>query len=599
MIEKDVGQQNGHKQIRNKEVPMIASPTPAAALIIKNSLLVIFAIGNLWFNSLAQIPNKADSNPADLKTKEVHVAFAGGGWRAHAGHTAWITAGLNASDHKLERLFDKTKTFASNSGGSWFNTMLAYSGPFVDAIQAKNAIATWGIASKEATGWLGQQEYIFNQAPCHSAHGDLFALCVAAFYTGNPLRATHWHHIVEDVVFKDNQIQTNLSGTRQTWSDDKTLILASTLLTNEVVLGEHLLQPQYYQACRAPAEPTMSETDVSACSESDIITADVSPVAFTSLPKSSDLTALPFFSATEEPVSRPQFNLGYLPASSDAVEVIQTTISNPKRTDQISVIVAASASSAATGFAASHKVTDSWLASYAGSDEPITFALDGGLEHLISDKIDTQTLASKKVVQLADGGAADNSAVAHLVAFLQLNGKADEFNIVAFDNVQALYLPNNDESKRVGIDIANLFGQGLSKGNKICSGKNGKGYCVTAPNLQIFEIDALETTPVTWSSRAPSEADSSVVNEILYTKYSVKTVDNPNFGIKAGSTGTLHAFTAAWSNAATAPQNPRTARIDGDFEAYNDMFKYINASLNAESEGLRGIDHLMNSLGHN
>ena len=57
MIEKDVGQQNGHKQIRNKEVPMIESPTPAAALIIKNSLLVIFAIGNLWFNSCVKLSN--------------------------------------------------------------------------------------------------------------------------------------------------------------------------------------------------------------------------------------------------------------------------------------------------------------------------------------------------------------------------------------------------------------------------------------------------------------------------------------------------------------------------------------------------------------
>ena len=578
------------------------SPRPSKGAFLKEThrhsikLIFFLTLGSLSFQCLAQ---NQDTGQSSEQTKEVHVAFAGGGWRAHAGHAAWVTAGLNASEYKLEKLFDKTQTFSSNSGGSWFNTMLSYSETFVDAIQAENATTTWGTPSDKATGWLGQQEYLFNQAPCHAAHGDLFALCVAAYYTGSPVQATYWHHIVDDVVFKNNQIKGKLSGIRQPWSADKTLILASTLLKNEVVLGEYLLEPQYYQACRSPAQPSMSGSDGASCPKSNFSAADVTPVAFTSLPSSSNLAALPFFSASQEPLSGPQFNLGYSPASSDSVEAVQTTVSNPERTDEVPVIVAASASSAATGFAASHKVTDSWLASYVGSDEPITFKLENGLEHINSNKLDTQILAKKKVVQIADGGAADNSAVAHLVSFLQLNGKADDFNIVAFDNVQTLFLPNNDKSKRVGIDIANLFGQGLSKGNKICSGKNGSGHCVTAPNLQIFELSALETTPVTWSSKAPSDNPPAVTNEILYTKYLVTTVNNPNYGIKAGSTGTLHAFTAAWSNAATSPQNPKTAKIDGDFKAYSDMFEYINSSLNEKSEDLRGIDHLMKSLGHN
>ncbi|MEO1367434.1 MAG: hypothetical protein AAFX50_09670, partial [Acidobacteriota bacterium] len=80
--------------------------------------------------------------------------------------------------------------------------------------------------------------------------------------------------------------------------------------------------------------------------------------------------------------------------------------------------------------------------------------------------------------------------------------------------------------------------------------------------------------------------------ELVYTRYSVTTVANETLGIQAGSRGTLHAFTCAWSGAAVAPQNFHT---DGDFEAYAAMIELIDEGLRRnDGEGLR---HLERALG--
>ena len=454
------------------------------------------------------IDNPVDGTFQDDESAKVHVAFAGGGWRAHSGHSAWVIAALSENNHKLDQAFENVGTFASNSGGSWFNTMLAYSKDFAQAIQSSEAKTNWGLANESSTGWLGQQEYLFNQAPCHDAHGTLFALCVAAHYTGGPIDATYWHKIVDKVVFKHNQTQANLNSKRNSWAKDKSLILAATMLTNEVVVGEYELSAQYYQACNTPAHPKLDGKKGALCQGTDVQTSnpDLTPVAFTSLARDSTLKPLPFFSATRGELESKQFNIGYSSNSLLDHDSTFTTLHNPSNTDQVPIITAAASSSAATGFAASHAVTGNWLESYIGSDEPITYSLSGGLKHINANGMNSAELADKKVVQISDGGAADNSGVAHLVKFLQQNANDNEFNIVAFDNVQTLYLPNGDESKRVGIDIANLFGKGLSPGNKICSGQNGSGTCVLVPNLQIFETEALDTTPVKWSAQAATNS---------------------------------------------------------------------------------------------
>ena len=63
-------------------------------------------------------------------TTAVHVAFAGGGWRAHTGHAGWTMSLLEDGAYTLDQVFGNVQTLSSNSGGTWFMNMLAYSAAF-------------------------------------------------------------------------------------------------------------------------------------------------------------------------------------------------------------------------------------------------------------------------------------------------------------------------------------------------------------------------------------------------------------------------------------------------------------------------------------
>lgn len=589
-------------------------------VVLGRKMLVKTALGNLTLVALLLVfavgcgssaPTPPSVKPSDQPTPSAgstqpysaHVAFAGGGWRAHSGHSGWTLALLEDGSKTLDDVFTNVDTISSNSGGSWFSTMLVYSDSFVDAIQANDAAQTWGDEGPKAPGWLGQQQYLFDQAKdCQVLEDEEFLACVFDKYTGSIDNATYWYKVIEDLVFKNNPISGPLSGTRQGWAADKPLLLASTMLTAEAVLGDRGLDQQYYQACISPSTPDLNGDKGASCSGAGDDPPEVTPVTFSSLPGGSKLTAPPFFSALGPGRSGSLFNLGYTEDSSFFSPPTQmTTVGNPLASDQTPVVTAAAASSAAAGFGASYAVTGDWEVSYAASDEALNFQLAGGLKHVVADGMSVKDLAKGKIVQIADGGAVDNSAVAQLVGFLQQNQQADGFQIVAFDNVQETYpagggTGGSGQSPTVGIDIANLFGEGLWKGDQICSGPNGTGYCVTAPSLRIFDPAAL-TTPsqATWSAAASDNSPPSVIHELIYTKYAVQTVDNPTFGITKGTTGTLHAFTCVWTGAATAPENKTK---DGDFDAYDAMFDFIQTGLKvSDGSGKTGLEYLQEALG--
>jgi len=565
------------------------------------ALGLLFIVG---YSSQATIAAEVHAKQLDEQTKETdsaapysaHVAFAGGGWRAHTGHSAWTMSLLESSSYSMEDAFKNIRAISSNSGGSWFSTMLTFSGSFVNAIESNNALQTWSKSGPAATGWLGQQQYLFDQAPCHLVSGDAFLACVFSHYTGSLKDATYWEDVVTDIVFHHNKVGEPLSGKRQTWAKDKPLLLAATLLTNEAVLGEVGDERQYYQACLSPSTPMLKGHKGASCQGSAATKTDVTPVTFSSVPSSSGAITPPFFSAAEAGSPNSYFNVGYSENSYTPEKSFTTAISNPIKTEAVPVMIAASASSAAAGFAASRAVSGSWIASYLASDEALNFQLKGGIKYVKANGIKAKDLAASQIVQIADGGAVDNSAVAQLVSFLQQNNEDSEFNIVAFDNVQQIHKPGNN-APHVGIDIANLFGEGLWNGNQICSGANGKGYCVTVPDLKIFDPSALTKSKlITWNAKAKSnDPAKNIVHELIYTKYRVTTVDNSAFGIKGGTTGTLHAFTAAWSDADTAPQDKE---VDGDFKAYGKMLNFINVGLRqVDANGNTGLKYLKEAFG--
>jgi hypothetical protein len=556
------------------------------------ALVLLYAVG---CNSSDSAAPSSEGEAEDASPYSVHVAFSGGGWRAHTGHAGWTLSLLEGGSKTLEDVFAHVGTVSSNSGGSWFSTMLMYSGDFVTAIEAKNAINTWPDTGEGATGWLGQQQYLFDQAYCHSLSGDKFTACVFAYYTGED--ATYWHKVVEDLVFMDYPITEALSGKRQTWAEDKPLLLAATILTTEAVLGEEDGDKQYYQACLSPSTPVLNGDGGASCSGETGAAPDVTPVTFSSIPSGSTFMAPPFLPAAGAGTNGPHFNLGYTENASSSPATATTTIENPLANDLVPVVTAAAASSAAAGFAASGVVSGDWEEAYQASDLALNFRLAGNMQNVVANGMTVEALAAAKIVQIADGGPVDNSGVAQLVSFLQLNNEADGFNIVAFDNVQEIYTPGGSAAN-VGIDIAYLFGEGLWQGNQFCSGTNGSGTCITVPKLQIFEVDPLTSPPeLTWSAAASDNSPPNLVHELIYTKYTVTTTDNPTLGVAAGTTGTLHAFTCAWSDADTSPQNNTQ---DGDFKTYADMLNFINAGLqNPDAQGQTGLKYLQDALGLN
>jgi hypothetical protein len=557
------------------------------------ALVLLYAVG---CNSSDPSAPSAEGETEKPSPYSVHVAFSGGGWRAHSAHAGWILSLLEGGSKKLEDVFAHVGTVSSNSGGSWFSTMLMYSNDFVTAIEAKNAINTWAVTGKGATGWLGQQQYLFDQADCHSLSGDKFTACVFGYYSGDD--ATYWHKVVEDLVFADYPIAVPLSGKRQTWAEDKPLLLAATMLTTEAVLGEEGGDKQYYQACLSPSTPVLNGDSGASCSDgTGATTPDVTPVTFSSMPSGSTFTAPPFLPAAGAGTNGLHFNLGYTENAFSSPATVRTTIENPLANDLVPVMTAAAASSAAAGFAASGVVSGDWEESYQASDEAVNFQLAGNLHHVVADGMKVNALAAAKIVQIADGGPVDNSGVAQLVSFLQLNNEADGFNIVAFDNVQELYTPGGNAAN-VGIDIAYLFGEGLWQGNQVCAGANGSGPCITVPNLQIFELHPLTSShDLTWCAAAKDNSPPKLVHELIYTKYTVTTTDNPTLGVTAGTTGTLHAFTCAWSDADTSPQDNTQ---DGDFKTYADMLSFINVGLqHIDAKGQTGLKYLHDALGLN
>jgi len=398
-------------------------------------------------------------------------------------------------------------------------------------------------------------------------------------------------------VFVDYPITVPLIGKRQTWAEGKPLLLAATMLTTEVVLGEEGGDKQYYQVCLSPSTPVLNGYSGASCSDATGAIPDVTPVTFSSMPSGSTFTAPPFFAAAGTGTNGPHFNLGYTENALISPATATTTIENPLLNDHVPVVTAAAASSAAAGFAASGVVSGDWEVAYVASDEALNFQLAGNMQHVVADGMTVEALAAAKIVQIADGGPVDNSGVAQLVSFLQLNNQADGFNIVAFDNVQELYTPGG-AAANVGIDIAYLFGEGLWQGTQICTGAKGSGACVTVPDLQIFEVDPL-TSPaeLTWSASASDNNPPNLVHELIYTKYTVTTIENPTLGVAAGTTGTLHAFTCAWSDADTSPQNNTQ---DGDFKVYADMLSFINVGLQKQdAEGHTGLAYLHDALGLN
>jgi len=534
---------------------------------------------------------EAQANP------EVHVAFAGGGWRAHTGHSGWVMSLLN-NDKKLDQAFKNVKSISSNSGGSWFSTMLMYSDSFVADIEKPGAIQMW-----DSTGWLGGQKHILQDGYCEKKSWWNYFGCIFNNMGLASNKAGYWDQVVENIVYKDYPMNDSIklgSSSRVKWAKDKPLLLAATLLTSSVVVNDTSFwygtaaDHRYYQICIDSMIPQLNQNYGGSCNGST--TPYVRPVTFSSIPSSSPLPNQPsFFSHKRADGAKTVYNIGYTEDwFSGTPPIRRNSIQNPISADDVPVRIAASASSAAMGFVSMEPVAYSlpaignlpWNVAFEFEDEALSFSMEGGKATFMDAKGKTIDEVNKKqIVRIADGGPMDNTGVAQLVSFLQENGEKNGFNIVAFDNVEKPF--STSSGADVGVDIANLFGEGLKNNKSDFCAELGAGVdlCIAVPQVQIFDPVALDTTNFIFQTKH----NNSNSHKLVYTKYTVKTVPNENFGIQSGGTGTLHAFSCIWDGASTAPYENK------NFIAYSEMLAFINKGLTQDQNG-KGLQCLKDAF---
>lgn len=534
-------------------------------------------------------PPSVDEAPATL-----HVAYSGGGWRTHTAMTGYIMALLDkggAERWSLEEAFSNVGTVSSNSGGTWFSTMLAYSDAFAMKIEAGD-VGGWSTSG----GWLDRQLALFAEADstgeCSDDHGPDYIKCFVEYFSSSHDSEAYlyWNGVIENLVFEPFSMAKTLAATPlsaradssnglPTWAKSKALLIAGSMLTNQVVLnatGSIAGTNQYNQICGGQTQPVMNSTtsgakaETSFCAETEpempAVPSYVTPVSFTS--QVSGYQPLPLFL-----VEGRTFQAGYTQQSMDATALTTKIEAPAAATDTVLVLTAAATSSAAAGAAASYGVLDynvkyhnfkpdpsAWDEAYYADALALRFNLNSLTYSQPGTSLTLQQLEEGPYVQIFDGGPTDNSGVAQLIRYLQLNGEDDGFHIVSFDNVTLPWTPKEGTHKTpVGINTAYLFGEGLGMNTKttpttkeFCSGQ----FCVGVPDLAIFDNATLGNTAAAWS-HSPASVPAGATHAFYYAPYEVVTVSNPTFGITPGSHGTLHVFTTAWSDAATEPTNAK------------------------------------------
>ncbi|GGX68110.1 hypothetical protein GCM10011309_17330 [Litorimonas cladophorae] len=550
---------------------------------------------------------KDDTLTATNANKDIYVAFAGGGWRAHTGHTAWMVGLLDndpdtppiAAQHmSLDEAFTNVSAISSNSGGSWFNVMLSYSDSFRAGLE-KPAAATKYLTDPSA--YYINEKTLFNTLSGES----LSLLCSVDNEFSNLLAIAcmtdlNWDNLIEDIVFGPLSMSNDLAGTslngKQAWTDRKTISLAATALTGDVVLGENGFlsghEKFYYDA-------------------PDLGALNIVPVTFGSAAE-ANVTAPKFFSG-----GTGSFTLSY-GKTGDIITQEEPNNLRGVYADSINVIHAAAGSSAAIGFLSSDTINAKnaaalklpsgviWDASYEADDLSVFVNLPDpngaskAVTRAASPRADINHNAKNRIIKIADGGALDNSGVAHSVMLHQANYRSSvPFEIVAFDNVQKTYsyaptrVGNSATpvalTQDIGIDLAFLFGYGytpIAGTNGQDSGMCMEDYCVTTQtntvSQQIFNSAGLNA-PTLWRW-ASTQTGTSQPCELIYTPYAVQTVANDMMGIKGGYSGTLHSFTANCPSAETAPLKA------GHWAAYEDMYAAIQTGLQAENS--KGVNYL-------
>ncbi len=439
------------------------------------------------------------------------------------------------------------------------------------ALEASGAKADYassgylGLIEEEIGGKFGGCESSPLKSWCEN-----WELLSAAISLSGGITSLNWSVVVKDVVFapygmNDELRDTRLSGARQPWSSGKSLIFATGMLTDEVVLNQYgaLASKQMYNA-NAGGDAIPTQATATPAFFVSAGTVEEAPAFFAAGPMDLRYSSNSFTDPGPGPV---------VPLAADIAA-------------DSTVLSAATASSAAAAAAASRKAVATLS---KGLPIPLTSA---EIAFLLSDFAPAFDMGESPIVlkkqpqsedlggwrdlekiplaRFADGGYCDNTAVAYTLRYLEENNLADGFSIVAFDNTDGTQ--PFGKGAELATDVAGLFGV---DSDQMCMG----GRCISTISRQVFEKSALDVATPLWSY------ESAGVN-LSYVSFSVVTVDNPSFGIEAEHTGVLHLFTSSAPDAPAAPASAAT------FTAYETLLDVVYEGVTEHG----GWEHLKNAL---
>jgi hypothetical protein len=529
----------------------------------------------------------ADDTPDDT-VPPVYLAFSGGGWHSHTALSGWMAGMLDASGGDLAALLVNVDAISSNSGGSWFLTQLTWSSTFRTALEDERD--DW-----LTTGYIGQTSSKFDTAhPCDGWNYVNYALCSSVTWTQPYYEMMEladsstlsWQIFVENVVYRPFDMSTELAGVtlsspRQPWAEGRDLIIAASLLTDDVVLNEDKsgYVSSWVQTYRL--RPTSAGTNA---------TQNFTPLFFSSIDGTNQP---PDLLGTGE-------QKGTWKSSWSSARTSETMAADHPA--DVPVIDAAVASSAAPAAIASEKAAGeagwsalSSTASYLAADlaPPIELTDDGVsfittvADYTGSNDTTYTNLAARHTLRTADGGYLDNTSLAYLLQHLDNNGLlVDDTSLVLFMNSSSPGVAAGTQT--IPESVAVLFGYNpdpsiksytepaTNKAIKFCD----EGYCFSTFSAHVFDASAWSGAEAVWS-----HSDGDVA--LRYYALPVTTVDNSTFGITAGTSLTLHLFINEDFHSSALPSSQAI------MDSYSDVYTVTRAGVSQEG----GWGYLAAALG--
>lgn len=586
------------------------------------------------------------------------LAFSGGGYHALSGGAAWLMGMMERrQDFELANITANVESIGSNSGGSWFMTLASYSPTFLAELETPGEyrrfaapenvphpshvgymVKVWDYISRLSGGCLHVP--LSAIAACNAIYPLVSKAVGAGFANFLFSGSGQWETVVENSVFGKapkwkyyaELANQKLGSPRNSWTRDKTLVMAGTLLTDAPSLTYYLYSGGPVvgfvgvQASQAQQEFFEGGDHVpggvplmlgALRQEGGSVPVDLLPGGATTMTygewnekfQSSSSTAQLDNAAYESVV--PTLPVIHAAAISSAAGGGFIDIQVMKDNANVIALNARNAATALNGFAPGFQMV---LNEKNAPPQPVmTFhdevhakfssATPSGL---------TANMAKNSIIRAADGGLIDNTAVAQMLRHLQDAGGGtiqSGFNIVAFDDFPGVRPDSNGIPLPTGPDVASLFGlNGCAKAKKtdpveVChlqtdglSRVSFVGLEYTGISMQVFPteqyfktqdgeimvplqpLDAIYWQPEFGKNEeiVCSVGGVGEVQPLIYSRYAV-TVDDTLPGSRAlgisatsaGATGTLHVFAILGATAAVVPGT------QDEFDCFDTMIRGI------------------------